>query len=100
MYAAPWQNERIRVCVSCTARLSHGVRNAYFWPMTKLQHWMTKNQKLDSEVARVVKLSRPQISRIRRGVTAAGPLTAQKLEQLTGIKWWHFVIAQKRAKRR
>ena len=59
--------------------------------MTKLQRWMTKNRKLDSEVARAVKRSRPQISRIRRGLTAASHGTAMRLQALTGIKWWHFM---------
>lgn len=68
--------------------------------MTKLQHWMTKHSKVDSEVARAVKLSRPQISRIRRGITAARPTTAHRLEALTGIKWWHFVTVQKRGRQR
>lgn len=58
--------------------------------MTKLQHWMSKNHKRDSDVARAVKRSRPQISRIRRGITAASHTTAIRLELLTGIKWHHF----------
>lgn len=63
--------------------------------MTKLQHWMTKHQKLDSDVARAVKRSRPQISRIRRGLCAASHTTAIRLELLTGVKWYHFTQSAK-----
>lgn len=89
-----------KVCVSRTARLSHHVRNPYINRMTRLQQWMTKNRKLDAEVARAVKRSRPQISRIRRGITAASVPTAHRLETLTGVKWWHFVAGEKRLSRR
>lgn len=65
--------------------------DCYLVRMTKLQHWMTKNSKVDADVARAVKRSRPQISRIRRGVTTASHDTARRLETLTGIRWWHFM---------
>lgn len=59
--------------------------------MTVLQVWMSANCKLDAEVARAVKMSRPQISRIRRGVTTTTRRTAKELEKLTGIRWWKFL---------
>lgn len=59
--------------------------------MTKLQLWMTKHGKIDAEVARAVKRTRPQISRIRRGITGTTATTAKRLEALTGIKWFHFM---------
>lgn len=59
--------------------------------MTKLQAWMTKHDKRDADVARTVKRSRTQISRIRRGIVGASPATARRLETLTGIKWWAFI---------
>lgn len=67
--------------------------------MTKLQQWMTKNGKRDGDVARAVRLSRPQISRLRRGLTGAKKASAVRLQALTGIKWWHFVDAPNRQKR-
>lgn len=66
--------------------------------MTKLQQWMTKNGKLDGDVARAVKRSRPQISRLRRGKTGASHGTALRLEALTSIKWWHFMASPKRGR--
>jgi len=68
--------------------------------MTALQQWMTKNGKLDGEVANAVKRSRPQISRIRRGITGASYKTALRLEKLTRIDWWHFMEPGQAAKRR
>lgn len=59
--------------------------------MTKLQAWMTKHDKWDADVARTVKRSRTQISRIRRGIVGASPTTARRLEALTKIKWWAFI---------
>lgn len=59
--------------------------------MTKLQQWMDKNGLDDGALAKLVKRSRPQISRIRRGVVGASVATARALERVTGIKWWHFV---------
>lgn len=67
--------------------------------MTRLQQWMTRHGKRDAEVARAVKRSRPQISRIRRGVTDASGITAHRLEALTGIKWWHFMDGKRKASR-
>lgn len=64
--------------------------------MTKLQQWMTQRGKLDRDVARAVKRDRSQISRIRRGISAASLSTAQRLERLTGIKWWNFVEREAR----
>jgi len=65
--------------------------------MTKLQSWMTKNGKIDREIAQAVKVSRPQISRIRRGKIGASYKTAIRLEALTKIKWWNFVEGGNRA---
>lgn len=59
--------------------------------MTKLQKWMTANERNDADVARAVRRDRSQISRIRRGQTGASYKTALRLEVLTGIKWWHFM---------
>lgn len=59
--------------------------------MTQLQRWMDKHDKLDGDVARLVKRSRSQISRIRRGVTGASPKTAKRLDALTGIRWFNFI---------
>jgi transcriptional regulator with XRE-family HTH domain len=64
--------------------------------MSKLQTWMTRNEKHDADVARLVRISRPQVSRIRRGVHAASEKTARRLETLTGIKWWHFMTIEKK----
>lgn len=86
----------MRVCVTRTRLFRHHVQIAYIGRMTRLQQWMTRNAKVDSEVARAVRRSRPQISRIRRGVTAASRVTAQRLEALTGIRWWHFMDAKKK----
>lgn len=83
------------MCVTRTRQLSHEVLIGYFQHMTKLQLWMKRHGKVDAEVARAVKRSRPQISRIRRGVTAASHDTAQRLEALTGIRWWHFMAKAK-----
>lgn len=67
------------------------VPNLYIRCMTKLQQWMTKHEQDDAAVARAVRLSRPQISRIRRGLHATRRTTADRLEKLTGIRWWHFM---------
>lgn len=87
------------VCVTRTRPFSHHVLNSYIRCMTKLQLWMTKHGKVDSEVARAVKRSRPQISRIRRGITATTVTTAKRLEALTGIRFWNFIEASHKAKR-
>jgi len=59
--------------------------------MSKLARWMKKNRKLDGDVADAAKLSRSQVSRIRREKTSATYETAMKLEQVTGIRWFHFM---------
>jgi transcriptional regulator with XRE-family HTH domain len=59
--------------------------------MRKLQQWMDRNHKRDGDVAKAIRVSRPQVNRIRRGITTASPPTARKLEKLTGIKWFYFV---------
>lgn len=59
--------------------------------MTKLQKWMTANDRNDAAVGRAIKLDRSQVSRIRRGETGTSQKTALRLETLTGIKWWHFM---------
>lgn len=79
------------MCVSRTKGFAAGVQNPYIRRMTKLQRWMNRNKKLDQDVARAVKKSRSQISRIRRGKTSARHDTARRLETLTGIRWWHFM---------
>lgn len=66
--------------------------------MTKLQLWMNKNCMDDAAVARHIKLSRPQVSRIRRGLCAAKVDSAKRLEALTGIKWHTFMDAKKAAR--
>lgn len=66
--------------------------------MTKLQRWMTANQKDDAAMSRLVRLDRSQISRIRRGVTGASRATAIKLQLITGIRWWHFIETGTRSK--
>jgi transcriptional regulator with XRE-family HTH domain len=59
--------------------------------MMELQTWMDRHGKRDHQVAAAISISRPQVSRIRRGLTTASPDTAHKLEALTGIKWFHFL---------
>jgi len=67
---------------------------------TKLQEWMTRNKLNDGEVAKRLKsISRVQISRIRRGVACASTKTAMQLQQLTGIRWHHFVRQPPKMKR-
>lgn len=62
--------------------------------MRSLQNWMRKNRKLDDDVARAINLSRSQVSRIRRGKSICTIDTAQKLEKLTGIRWFRFLVRQ------
>jgi len=57
----------------------------------QLQAWMTKHKMRDHQVARLVKRSRVQISRIRRGKTYTSVPTAMRLQKLTGIAWWNFI---------
>lgn len=59
--------------------------------MQSLQRWMDRNKKVDADVADAVRISRPHVSRIRRGLTAASPEIARRLEALTGIKWFYFI---------
>lgn len=59
--------------------------------MTKLQRWMTKNNKCDAAVGRAIKRHRSHVGRLRRGKTAASHTTALRLEALTGIRWWNFM---------
>lgn len=68
--------------------------------MTNLQIWMMKEGVRDGDVARKIKLSRSQISRIRRGETGATHDTALKLAKLTGLDWWQFVQPGTRSKRK
>lgn len=60
---------------------------------------MTKNDMRDEQVARIVKLSRVQINRLRRGKSTASVPTAQALEKLTGIKWYWFLRGEQKARR-
>lgn len=84
------------MCITRTPHLSHGVQDSYIGCMSKLQTWMNKNGQVDADVARSTRLSRPQISRIRRGIHTASEKTARRLEALTGIKWWHFMTIEKK----
>lgn len=59
--------------------------------MMSLQAWMDRHDKCDHDVAVAIGLSRPQVSRIRRGLTTASVATAKRLEALTGIKWFQFM---------
>jgi transcriptional regulator with XRE-family HTH domain len=60
-------------------------------PENRLQIWMRKNALRDDDVARKIKVSRVQISRIRRGINGASVETAMKLQELTRIKWHNFI---------
>jgi transcriptional regulator with XRE-family HTH domain len=68
--------------------------------MRKLQQWMDRHKKKDEDVARAIRISRPQVSRIRRGITTASAITAHRLEALTGIKWFHFIERERPRKTR
>lgn len=59
---------------------------------------MARKGQVDSQVAKAIGLSRPQVSRLRRGVTVASPATAHRLEKLTGIRWYVFIEKNKRRK--
>lgn len=59
---------------------------------------MTKNDMRDEQVAKIVKLSRVQINRLRRGKSTASVATAMALERLTGIKWHWFLRPEKKAR--
>jgi predicted transcriptional regulator len=70
-------------------------------PKTKLQMWMSAHNYDDDAVARAVRrVSRVQISRIRRGVSHASIETAMRLQELTGIRWHHFVRCAPEARAR
>ena len=59
--------------------------------MSKLQNWMTKNGWNDTQMAEAVGVSRVQINRIRRGVCGASVHTALRLQEITKIRWTHFI---------
>ena len=59
--------------------------------MHKLDTWMSKKGLCDRQVAIQIKVSRPTISRIRRGKTGASTRVAMKLQELTGINWSNFL---------
>lgn len=48
----------------------------------------------DETVASKVRVSRVQISRIRRGLSKPSPRLASELERVTGIPAWEFVRPQ------
>jgi transcriptional regulator with XRE-family HTH domain len=67
---------------------------------TKLDVWMKAHGLCDREVALKIKISRVQVSRIRRGIHGASVKTAMRLQELTGLKWWTFVRgAQQKGKK-
>ena len=59
----------------------------------KLQEWMDKRDLVDADVSAITKVSRPEISRIRRGLCRASVPTAKALHKLTGIPWPELVEA-------
>lgn len=72
--------------------------------MQKLQAWMDKKGWCDNDVAEALrgsrKISRVQVSRIRRGITGTSVLTAKALAALTGIRWSAFVEVPAKPKKR
>jgi predicted DNA-binding transcriptional regulator AlpA len=60
-------------------------------PTTPLQRWMSDGGLRDGDVAKLTGLSRPQVSRIRRGVLGASVPAAKRLETLTGLRYWKFL---------
>jgi plasmid maintenance system antidote protein VapI len=61
---------------------------------------MNTNGLKDHEVAPRVKLSRVQISRIRRGKTGTSVRAAMRLQELTGIRFTNFLLVPVPVKRR
>lgn len=66
-----------------------------------LQEWMSREGLNDAALAsRTGKISRSQISRIRRGISRPEPATARELERLTGIPAATFVMGEAAASAR
>lgn len=59
--------------------------------MNTLTSWMATREMRDGELAELVGLSQPQLSRIRRGKSGTRPEKAKRLEAVTGIPWHEFV---------
>jgi transcriptional regulator with XRE-family HTH domain len=59
--------------------------------MKQLQTWMDRNGETDETLAKKTGLSRPHISKLRRGKRSAGTDAAIKLQKITGIPWHKFV---------
>lgn len=66
--------------------------------MNALAKWMETAPETDESLAAKVGVSRVQISRIRRDLSAPSPKLAEKLEGVTGVPAWDFLRpSQKRA---
>ena len=59
--------------------------------MRTLAQWMKQHGVRDAAVAAQLKISRVQVSRIRRGKCGCSVETAKKLAKLTGIAWHLFL---------
>jgi hypothetical protein len=73
--------------------LARDVQVVHIGGMTQLATWMAKNKLKDPDLAEKAKgkVSRSQISRIRRGKSGASPETARVLASLTGMPWHTFI---------
>jgi transcriptional regulator with XRE-family HTH domain len=60
--------------------------------MTKLAEWMKHKGWRDHQVAKLLKISRVQVSRIRRGKCGCSVDTAKKLAKLSGEPWHLFIV--------
>jgi transcriptional regulator with XRE-family HTH domain len=63
-------------------------------PAMTLQEWMDAKRLKDAGLAALTdgKVSRSQVSRIRRGVCLPERATAVELERVTGIPWFRFLV--------
>ena len=59
--------------------------------MNALARWMEDRGWDDVRLAAAVDLDRSQISRLRRGKSAASHETARRLQKITGVAWHAFL---------
>lgn len=73
--------------------LHSAVHIVHIPPMTELSEWMKDANMKDAGLAELTggKISRSQISRIRRGKGGTSATKAQALAEVTGIPWHSFI---------
>lgn len=58
---------------------------------TKLDKWLTDNEKTTGWLAKKIGLDRHQAYRIRHGQSGTSKDVAMKIEKATGIPWGEFI---------